>query len=79
MELGLGNMCEGESEFDRETVDLLLLEMQLELYGWPYALIKACHDPFAYELQLRTGKVIRFVEARAINRDWVQISVGDWD
>ncbi|GEM_PF-6476477 len=79
MEPDLGSMLEGKNCVDREEVYLFLREMQLAFYGWPDALIKACHDPFEYELQLRTGTVVRFVEARPINRDWVHIEVGDRD
>jgi pyruvate/2-oxoacid:ferredoxin oxidoreductase beta subunit len=39
---------------------------------YPPALLKACYDPFDYALQLSTGHVIRFHEAR-IHGDYVTL------
>jgi hypothetical protein len=40
-----------------------------------HALAKACSDPFDYALKLRTGEVIRFVEARIISSGWIHLDV----
>jgi hypothetical protein len=40
-----------------------------------HALAKACSDPFDYALKLRTGEVIRFVEARIISPGWINLDV----
>ena len=41
---------------------------------YPAALLKAHGDYFDYALRLRTGEVIRFMEAR-IEGDWVHLTV----
>jgi hypothetical protein len=40
--------------------------------GLPGSLVKACQDPFDYALKLRTGEVVRFVEAE-IDGAWVTL------
>lgn len=41
--------------------------------GYPPALAKACHDEFDYAMRLRTGELLRFGAAKAVNREWVTI------
>ena len=75
----LKDMLKGQDSFDVDTVDIIATEVQLESFGWPDALIKACCDVFEFELQLRTGTVIRFSHARPVNREWVHIVLDDVD
>lgn len=47
------------------------------------ALAKACtDDAFDYALKLRTGEVVRFIGAKLLNREWVNITLAQnnqWD
>lgn len=40
------------------------------------ALAKACYDDsFDYALKLRTGEVVRFIGAKLLNREWINIEL----
>ena len=51
--------------------------LRLNADGWPHALIKALTDSFDYALRLRTGELVFFSDAVALNREWVRLEFGN--
>ena len=75
IKLGMDDPCDcNDKQSAYDVIESELVKM-LEITLGSQHLVKACLDHFDYAIKLRTGEVIRFHEAKVLNKEWLHLNL----